>query len=57
MELSRIQRVADKLVDAALEYVRRKPNTRIDKIYFLAYTEHTRDILEHKFSHDDRAEE
>jgi hypothetical protein len=46
--------VTDKLIDAALEYLKQNPQSRIDKIYFLAYTEQDRELCRHKFIHDPR---
>lgn len=51
---SSAQETANKLIDEALEYVKQNPNSRIDKIYFLAYTEQDREICEHKLHHDPR---
>jgi O-acetyl-ADP-ribose deacetylase (regulator of RNase III) len=51
---SSAQEVADKLIDAALEYLKQNPQSRIDKIYFLAYTEQDRELCRHKFIHDPR---
>ena len=48
------QEMADKLIDAALEYVKQNPQSRINKIYFLAYTEQDRELCRHKFSNDPR---
>jgi O-acetyl-ADP-ribose deacetylase (regulator of RNase III) len=48
------QEMANKLIDEALEYVKQNPNSRIDKIYFLAYTEQDRAICQDKFFHDPR---
>ena len=48
------QEMANKLIDEALEYVKQNPNSRIDKIYFLAYTEQDREICQDKFFHDPR---
>ena len=51
---SNAQDVANKLIDEALEYVKRNPQSRIKKIYFLAYTEQDREICRHKFENDPR---
>jgi O-acetyl-ADP-ribose deacetylase (regulator of RNase III) len=51
---SRAQEVADKLIDAALEYVKQNAQSRINKIYFLAYTEQDLEICRHKFMNDPR---
>ncbi|HKY54941.1 MAG TPA: macro domain-containing protein [Anaerolineales bacterium] len=53
---SSAQEVADKLIDAAIEYMRQNPQSRINKIYFLAYTEQDRAICRHKFENDPRIE-
>lgn len=51
---SRSQEMADKLIDEAVEYIRQNPQSRIDKIYFLAYYEQDRELCQHKFYHDPR---
>jgi O-acetyl-ADP-ribose deacetylase (regulator of RNase III) len=51
---SSAQEMADKLIDAAIEYVKQNPQSRIKKIYFLAYTEQDRELCEHKFFYDSR---
>jgi O-acetyl-ADP-ribose deacetylase (regulator of RNase III) len=51
---SSAQETANKLIDEAVEYMRQNPRSRIDKIYFLAYTEQDREICQHKFLHDSR---
>jgi O-acetyl-ADP-ribose deacetylase (regulator of RNase III) len=51
---SNAQETANKLIDEAVEYMRQNPRSRIDKIYFLAYTEQDREICQHKFLHDPR---
>jgi len=51
---SSAQDTANKLIDEALEYMKQNPNSRIDKIYFLAYTEQDREICQDKFYHDPR---
>jgi O-acetyl-ADP-ribose deacetylase (regulator of RNase III) len=51
---SSAQETANKLIDEAVEYIRQNPQSRIDKIYFLAYTEQDREICQHKFLHDPR---
>jgi macro domain-containing protein len=51
---SSAQETANKLIDEAVEYTRQNPRSRIDKIYFLAYTEQDREICQHKFLHDPR---
>jgi O-acetyl-ADP-ribose deacetylase (regulator of RNase III) len=48
------QEMANKLIDEALEYLKQNPNSRIDKIYFLAYTEQDREVCQDKFYHDPR---
>lgn len=45
---------ADQLIDAALSYIEDNPNSKIDKIYFLAYNEQDREICRHKFNNDPR---
>ena len=42
---SSAQEKADKLIDEAIEYLRQNPRSRIEKVYFLAYTEQDREIL------------
>lgn len=49
---SSAQEMADKLIDAALEYIKQNPQSGINKIYFLAYTEQDREICRHKFIND-----
>ena len=51
---SSAQEVANKLIDAAIEYIRQNPRSKIDKIYFLAYTEQDREICRHKLINDPR---
>jgi O-acetyl-ADP-ribose deacetylase (regulator of RNase III) len=51
---SSAQEVADKLIDEAVEYIKQNPQSRIDKIYFLAYTEQDREMCVYKFTHDAR---
>lgn len=51
---SKAQEAADKLIDAAMEYLKQNPQSKIDKIYFLAYTEQDREMCEHKFRNDPR---
>ncbi len=51
---SSAQEKADKLVDEAIEYLRQNPHSRIEKVYFLAYTEQDREILRHKLLNDPR---
>ena len=51
---SSAQEMANKLIDAAIEYMRQNPQSRINKVYFLAYTERDRDICRHKFIYDPR---
>ncbi|HZM20911.1 MAG TPA: macro domain-containing protein [Anaerolineales bacterium] len=51
---SSAQEMADKLIDAAIEYVKQNPQSRINRIYFLAYTEQDREICRHKFNIDSR---
>jgi O-acetyl-ADP-ribose deacetylase (regulator of RNase III) len=51
---SSAQEVANKLVDEAVEYIKQNPQSRINKIYFLAYTEQDREMCLHKFTHDPR---
>jgi O-acetyl-ADP-ribose deacetylase (regulator of RNase III) len=48
------QDIADQLIDAAVCYVEENPNTRINKIYFLAFNEQDREICRHKFHNDPR---
>ena len=49
---SRAQEMAEKLIDAAIEYINQNPQSRINKIYFLAYFEQEREICRHKFMND-----
>jgi O-acetyl-ADP-ribose deacetylase (regulator of RNase III) len=51
---SSAQEAADKLIDAAIEHVKQNPQSRIKKIYFLAYTEQDRELCRHKFNNDPR---
>ena len=51
---SSAQETANKLIDEAVEYMKQKPQSRIDKIYFLVYTEQDREICRHKFNNDPR---
>jgi len=51
---SSAQETANKLIDEAVEYMKQKPQSRIDKIYFLVYTEQDREICRHKFNNDAR---
>lgn len=48
------QEMADQLVDAAVCYLEENPDSRINKIYFLAYTEQDREICRHTFINDTR---
>jgi O-acetyl-ADP-ribose deacetylase (regulator of RNase III) len=48
------QEVADQLIDAAVCYVEENPRSRIDKIFFLAFTEQDREICRNKFFYDPR---
>jgi O-acetyl-ADP-ribose deacetylase (regulator of RNase III) len=48
------QTTAKKLIDAALEYIKQKPNSRIKKIYFLVYNEQDREICHNAFVNDPR---
>jgi O-acetyl-ADP-ribose deacetylase (regulator of RNase III) len=48
------QEMADKLVDAAVCYMEENPDSKINKIYFLAYTEQDREICRHTFINDTR---
>lgn len=48
------QTMAKKLIDAALEYAKQKPNSRIKKIYFLVYNEQDREICHNTFVNDPR---
>lgn len=51
---SSAQEVVDKLIDEAIEYLRQNPGSRIDKVYFLAYSEQDREIIRHKLINDAR---
>ncbi len=48
------QTMAKKLIDAALEYVKQKPNSRMKRIYFLVYNEQDREICHNTFVNDPR---
>lgn len=48
------QIMAKKLIDAALEYMKQKPNSRIKRIYFLVYNEQDREICHNTFVNDPR---
>lgn len=48
------QGIADGLIDAAVEYLAQNPQSKINKIYFLAYNEQDREICRHKFINDPR---
>lgn len=51
---SSAQEVANKLIDEAVEYMKQNPQSKISKIYFLAYTQQDHEICLHKFTHDPR---
>lgn len=44
--------MAKKLIDAAMEYLKQKPNSKIKRVYFLAYTEQDRQICHNTFVND-----
>ena len=46
------QGVADQLIDTAISYMGECPDTNINEIYFLAYSEHDLELCKHKFIHD-----
>ena len=46
--------IAERLIDAAISYVEEKPDTKIQKIYFLAYHEEDLDLCRHIFEHEPR---
>jgi O-acetyl-ADP-ribose deacetylase (regulator of RNase III) len=48
------QGIADELIDAAVSYIENNPESKINKIYFLAYNEQDREICRHKFINDPR---
>lgn len=48
------QEMADQLVDAAVCYLEENPDSKINKVYFLAYTEQDREICRHTFINDTR---
>jgi O-acetyl-ADP-ribose deacetylase (regulator of RNase III) len=48
------QGIANNLIDAALAYLEQNPQSKINKIYFLVYNEHDREICSHKFKNDPR---
>lgn len=50
------QGIADNLIDAALNYLEQNPDSKVNKIYFLAYNEQDKGICRHKFINDDRIE-
>lgn len=48
------QGIADNLIDAALNYLEQNPDSKVNKIYFLAYNEQDKGICLHKFINDER---
>ena len=48
------QGIAEKLIDTAISYVEEKPETKIQKIYFLAYHEEDLELCKHIFEHEPR---
>jgi len=48
------QGIANQLIDAAVSYIEENPQSKIDKIYFLAHNEQDRDICRHTFINDPR---
>jgi O-acetyl-ADP-ribose deacetylase (regulator of RNase III) len=48
------QEMADQLIDVAVSYLEDNPESRIKKIYFLAFNEQDRDICHHTFVTDPR---
>lgn len=48
------QGIAERLIDAAISYVEEKPDTKIQKIYFLAYHEEDLELCKHIFEHEPR---
>jgi O-acetyl-ADP-ribose deacetylase (regulator of RNase III) len=48
------QGTADQLIDAAVSYMESNPQSKVNKIYFLAYNEQDKEICRHKFINDER---
>lgn len=48
------QDTADQLIDAAVSYFEDNPDSRVNKVCFLAFTEQDREICRHKFFTDPR---
>jgi len=48
------QGIADQLIDAAVSYIEENPQSKINKIYFLAYNEQDKGLCRHKFINDPR---
>jgi O-acetyl-ADP-ribose deacetylase (regulator of RNase III) len=48
------QVVANQLIDAAIAYTEENPQSKINKIFFLAFNEQDREICRHKFINDPR---
>ena len=51
---SNAQEVADRLIDEALEYLKQNPHSKIDRIYFLAFTEQDYAVCRQKLNNDPR---
>jgi O-acetyl-ADP-ribose deacetylase (regulator of RNase III) len=50
------QEMADQLIDTAICYMEENPDSKIQKIYFLAYTEQDREICRHTLIYDKRVD-
>lgn len=48
------QGIAERLIDTAISYVEEKPDTKIQKIYFLAYHEEDLELCQHILEHEPR---
>lgn len=46
------QEVANQLIETAVTYLEENPNSKINKIFFLAYNEHDFELCKHKFVTD-----
>ena len=46
------QVLTNQLIDTAISYMEENPNSKINKIYFLAYNEHDFELCKHKFVTD-----
>jgi O-acetyl-ADP-ribose deacetylase (regulator of RNase III) len=48
------QGIANQLIDTAVSYIEDNPDSRMNRIYFLAYNEHDFELCEHTFVNDPR---